>query len=245
MVSSLLDAITTTATALGLLLAVIFGTVLVQMALRYTRPNIGYQVRNHRDREYTFFIRNLDSIHYKLPLFLIVSGHGLKYVGAQAGPWSRRKPEKLEDGEGGRIRVLVVLDEIPEDAAFAIRATCIGDAPTIKVANDSPLQTRAFRKPLAKFTLATKLRYYGLRYLIGVIGFQTIFLGGLLILNEQWPRTEDWILSGFAIIVAGLAFTLVIPFRGKTTIVGYLAATEAYQHWGMRAGSSGALVKSE
>ena len=242
MLQHVLDVAAKAATASGILLALITGTVLIQMALRYTKPNIGYQVRNHRDREYTFFVRNLDSIHYKEALHLIVSGLGLRYVGIQAGPWSQQKPVRLEDELDARVRVLVVLEAIPEDAAFAIRATCIGDVPVIEVADDSPLRTRAFRKPLPKFTLITKARYYGLRYLIGVIGFLALFLGGLWFSGES-TNIGDWILIGFAIIAAGLSFSLVIPFRGKTTIVGYLTSTEIYQYWGRRTTPSDGLLK--
>jgi len=224
--------------ALGLVLIVIVAVALIQSVLQYTKPNIGYHVRSHRDRDYTFFVRNLDSVHYQQPLHLIVSGVGLKYVGALAGPWSQRQPMRLEDGGNSRVRVLIVLDEVPEDAAFAIRALCIGDTPRIEVANDSPLQTRAFRKPLAKFTFAVKLRYYSLRYLIGVVGFVTIFIGGVQ-LNDQTIDIEDWVLVGVAMIVAGLSFVLVVPYRGKTTIVGYLTSTETEQSWGDRTGARG------
>jgi len=226
------------------MLVVIVGMVLIQMTLRYTKPNIGYHVRSHRDRDYTFFVRNLDSVHYKQPLHVVVSGLGLKYVGAQAGPWSPRKPVKLDDDLDSRVRVLIILDEIPEDAAFAIRALCIGDTPRIEVAADSPLQTRAFHKPLAKFTLAVKLRYFCLRWLVGMIGFSAIFLGGLWLYNQE-PRDEDWVLVCVAVIVALLSIALVVPFGGKTTIVGYLASTEIDQYWGNRAGASGGLPKNE
>jgi cytochrome bd-type quinol oxidase subunit 1 len=140
--------------------------------------------------------------------------------------------------------VLVVLDEIPEDAAFAIRALCLGDAPRIEIAQDSPLQTRAFHKPLARFTLAVKLRYYSLRYLIGIIGFLAIFAGGLWLTNQEMT-SEDWILVWVVMIVAGLSFVLVVPYQGKTTIVGYLTSTETDQFWGDRTGASGGLPKSE
>jgi hypothetical protein len=242
--SSLFDAITAAGAALGLLVVVIVGVALIQIVLQYTMPNIGYHVRSHRDRDYTFFVRNLDSVHYKQSLHLIVSGLGLKYVGALAGPWSQRQPMRLEDDMDGRVRVLIMLDEIPEDAAFAIRALCVGDVPRIEIADDSPLQARAFRKPLAKFTLAVKLRYYSLRYLIGIVGFVTIFIGGVRF-NNQEINIEDWVLVVVAMIVAGLSFVLVVPYRGKTTIVGYLTSTEITQFWGDRTGTSGNLPRSE
>lgn len=241
---SLFDDITTTGIALRIFLVVLVGVALIQISLQYTKPNIGYHVRSHRDRDYTFFVRNLDSVHYQRPLHLIVSGLGLKYVGALAGPWSQRRPMRLEDDMEGRVRVLIVLDEVPEDAAFAIRALCIGDAPRIEIAEDSPLQTRAFRKPLAKFTLGAKLRYYSLRYLVGVIGFLAIFVGGLWFANQEM-NSEDWIVVWVVMIVAGLSFVLVVPYQGKTTIVGYLTSTEIDQFWGDRAGASGGLPKSE
>ena len=234
--SSLFDAIVAAGAALGLLFAVTAGVALIQIMLRYTKPNIGYHVRSHRDREYTFFVRNLDSVHYRQPLHLIVSGLGLKYVGALAGPWSQHPPMRLEGDHDGRVRVLIVLDEVPEDAAFAIQTLCIGDMPAIAIADDSPLQARTFRKPLAKFTFGVKIRYYSLRYLIGIAGFLTVFIGGVRFSNKEM-NVEDWILVIIAMIVAGLSFVLVVPYRGKTTIVGYLTSTEAAQYWGDRAGA--------
>lgn len=239
---ALFDAVTA-GTALGIMLIVIVGMILIQMALRYTMPNIGYHIRSHRDRDYTFFVRNLDSVHYKQPLHLIVSGLGLKYVGAQAGPWSTHKPVKLDDDMGNRVRVLIVLDEIPEDAAFAIQALCIGDTPKIEIADDSPLQTRAFHKPLPKFTLVVALRCFCLRWLIGMSGFLAVFLGGLS-LNQQECGDEDWVLVCVAVIVALLSLALIVPFDGKTTIVGYSTSTEMDQHWGDWAGASGGLPRT-
>ena len=107
---SVFDAIAAAGGALGLLLAMLVVVAIIQIALQYTKPNIGYHIRSHRDRDYTFFVRNLDSVHYQQPLHLIVSGLGLKYVGALAGPWSQRRPMKLEGDMSGRVRVLIVLD---------------------------------------------------------------------------------------------------------------------------------------
>ena len=240
---SLDNAVLTAGTALKCLLAIGIGVALIHLVFGYTRPNIGYHVRNHRDREYTFFIRNLDSVHYRQPLHVVVAGHGLKHVGAQAGPWSRRPPRRLEDGPDDLTRVLVVFDEIPEDAAFAVRVLCGGDAPGIEIAEDSPLQPRSFRKPLARFTLLVKLRYYCLRYLIGVVGFATVFIGGLR-LDGQEVSSGEWILVIVAMVIAGVSFALVVPYRGKTTIVGYMTSLEGGQYWEDRTRPSGSLPRS-
>lgn len=236
---TVLDAIPTAGVAALLLTAVMIGVLVIQIALRYTKPNIGYIVRAHRDREYTFFVRNLDSVHYRQPLHLIVSGAGLTYVAAHAGPWSRSKPE-LIDSVDDRIRVRVVLDEVPEDAAFAIRALCTGDVPRIEVARDSPLQTRSFDRSLRKFTLAIKLRYYFLRFASGVAVLLAIFLGGLKV-YERGVYPGDYALAVLGVILAGLSFALVVPFSGKNTVVGYLTLTATDHCWGDRTGSTSSL----
>jgi hypothetical protein len=236
---AVLDTITAAGVAVLLLAAVMFGVLVIQIALRYTKPNIGYVVRAHRDREYTFFVRNLDSVHYSQPLHLIVSGAGLTYVAAHAGPWSRGKPEQIDSGDD-RIRVRVVLDEIPEDAAFAIRALCTGDVPRIEVAASSPLQTRTFARPLRKFTLAIQLRYYCLRFASGIAVLLTIFLGGLQV-YDRGVYPGDYALAILAVILAGLSFALVVPFSGKNTIVGYLTLTTTDHCWGDRTGSTSSL----
>jgi len=64
-------------------------------------------------------------------------------------------------------------------------------------------------------------------------------------LKNQEILVEDWILVIIAMIIVGLSFVLVVPYRGKTTIVGYLTSTETDQYWGERAGSSGGFPKGE
>lgn len=236
---TVLDTIKAAGFAVLLLGAVMVGVLVIQIALRYTKPNIGYVVRAHRDREYTFFVRNLDSVHYRQPLHLIVSGAGLTYVAAHAGPWSRSKPEQI-DSDDDRIRVRVVLDEVPEDAAFAIRALCAGDVPRIEVAASSPLQTRTFDRPLRRFTIAVKIRYYILRFASGVAVLLTIFLGGLQV-YDRGVYPGDYALAVLAVIVAGLSFALVVPFSGKNTVVGYLTLTATDHCWGDRTGSTSSL----
>lgn len=225
----LLDTLIKIGLAVVLLAVVIAGMIALQVALRYTKPNIGYQVRCHRDRDYTFFVRNLDAVHYKQPMHVIVSGMGLISVGMRAGPWSRSKPVKLDMVER-RVRVLVVLDEVPEEAAFAIHAHCTGDVPTIELAENSPLQSRLFRTPLRKFGLFVKLRYYGLRYVIGVAGFLVMFWGGVR-LSHQAFEIADKVTVGVAVIVAVLSFALLVPVGGKRTIVGYLTSVENNHLW--------------
>src|SRR5262245_20598987 len=96
MISLLLDTLAKLSTAIALLAAVVAGMIVLQVVLRYTRPSIGYQVRSHRDRDHTFFVRNLDAVHYRQPMHVIVSGVGLEFVRTRAGPWSQRKPKKLD-----------------------------------------------------------------------------------------------------------------------------------------------------
>lgn len=226
-----------------LLLVVLAVTVGLQIALGYTKPNIGYQLRSHRDRDHTFFIRNLDAIHYRQAMHVIVSGHGLRYLEVQAGPWSRHKPVKIDDIDG-QVRVRVVLDEVPEEAAFAIRVRCPGAVPQIEIADDSPLRPRGFRRPIARFTARAKLRYYGLRYAIGILGFLAIYLGGLYL---KYPKIEpaDWVTAGITVIVSGFAFALVVPLSGKRTIVGYVTSIDTDHHWGDRPSSGATAVVKE
>lgn len=243
MLSQLIDLLPRPLIAPLLLLVVLAVTVGLQIALGYTRPNIGYQLRSHRDRDHTFFIRNLDAIHYKQAMHVIVSGHGVRHVEVQAGPWSHHKPVKIDDIDG-QVRVLVVLDEVPEDAAFAIRVRCPGGVPGIEIADDSPLRPRGFRKPLARFNARAKLRYYGVRYAVGIIGFLVIYLVGLW-LKYFKIEDADWVTAGIAVIVSGFAFALVVPLSGKRTIVGYVTSVDTDHHWGDRAGSGGTAVVKE
>jgi len=238
MVKLLSDTLSKTAIALVLSLLVVVAMTLVLLVLGYTRPNIRYQKRKHRERDYTFFIRNLDSVHYAQPMHVTVSGRGLKYVETEAGPWSTRRPVKIGE-QDGRVQIQVIFDEVPEEAAFAIRARCVGDEPRIEIAHDSPLRPRAFQ-PMARFTFLSRLLHYSVRYVTGMVAFLVIFWGGLIFkYHLDGIETADKVTALVAAIVSGLSYALVVPLSGKRTIVGYVTSVETDQHWGDRGRSGG------
>jgi hypothetical protein len=227
-----------------LILAIIFvATTGLQTALRFTKPNIGYHCRNHPGYDRTFFIRNLDSVHYRRPLHIIVSGSRLKYVAVHAGPWCEHKPMEIER-TGKKVRVRVVFKEVPEDASFALRAISERGEPTIELDPASPLQSRSFDGELPKFETLTRIRYYLTRYLFGFLGLVAVFL-----LSLWWNGYEiypgDMVLVGVGFLVSIISFALVVPYRGKSTIVGYLGPVDTTHYWGDRsalaASSSGRM----
>lgn len=232
MLADLVDSLEGYSAALLILTIVFVGMVSLQTALRYTRPNIGYHCRGHRGYDRTFFIRNLDSVHYRRPLHIIVSGVGLKYVAVHAGPWCVRKPRELDIVEG-RIRVRVILEEVPEDASFALRAVAQRGEPTIQIDPASPLQSRSFKAELPTFATVTKIQYYLTRYLFGFVGLLAVFLLSLWS-NGYELYAGDLALVGVGFLVSIISFALVVPYRGKSTIVGYLGPVDAIRFWGDR-----------
>jgi hypothetical protein len=218
--------------ALLILLTVFAGMIGLQTALRYTKPNIGYHCRKHRGHDRTFFIRNLDSVHYRRPLHIIVSGLGLNYVAVHAGPWCIRRPTEIET-VNGKLRVRVVFETIPEDASFALRVVARRGDPSIEIDPASPLQSRSFAAPLPTSATITRIHYYLIRYLFGFVGLVAVFL-----LSLWWfgyaPHASDAILIGVGFLVSIISFTLVVPYRGKSTIVGYLGPVDTVHFWGDR-----------
>lgn len=218
--------------ALMLLGIVFIGTIAIDIVLKYTRPNIGYYARNHPGRDRTFFIRNLDSVHYREPFHVIVSGLGLKYVAVHAGPWCVRAPAEI-DSFTDHVQIRVVFEQVPEDASFALRAVADGGEPTLSIDPESPLQSRSFDRELVAFSGMTKIRYYATRYLAGVASLTAVFLGGLW-WNGYGITAGDLLLAGVGIVISVVSFVLVVPHRGKSTVVGYLGPVDVGCYWGDR-----------
>jgi len=218
--------------SVGLAMAVVVVNLLFQVLRRYTLPNIGYYKRRH-GCEFTFFVRNLDSVEYRKPLILRVAGHGLKYVSVQAGPWCVRPPVKeltsLED------TVKVIFRAVPEDAVFIIRAQAQAGDVTLRIHPDSPVVSRhSFETQLAAFRPSGIVRYYFSRYVLGLAVFLIVALGSIVLTD---PRGLDAIdvgdltVAAMAIVVSVLAFLLVVPYKGKRTIGGYESGTSIGLCW--------------
>lgn len=215
-IATILSALKSIALALGVTVA----NAIFQVVRNYTLPNIGYYKRRH-GHEYTFFVRNLDSVEYRKPLKLSVSGKDLQYVSVQAGPWCTA-PLKATTTES-RTTVTVVFDAVPEDAVFIIRSQApMGDV-SLAIDPSSALVSRhSFETELPAFRGIA--HYYMSRYVIGVFVFLTVFLGSIILTD---PRRYHAIDVGditvvlLALVVSVLAFALVVPYRGKRTIGGY------------------------
>lgn len=232
MYSELVDSMKGYPVALLILAALLASTAGFQAILGYTKPNIGYHSRSHRGFDRTFFIRNLDSVHYRQPLYVVVSAVGLRYVSVHAGPWCTRKPREL-DSVQGKTRVRIVFDEIPEDASFALRAVSDHGELSIEIDPASPLQSRSFGGELPSFSTLRRLRYYAFRFLLGYAGLVAVFLLSLR-WNGYTVYAGDWVLIAMGLLVAVISFGLVVPYRGKSTIVGYLGPIDTLHFWSDR-----------
>jgi hypothetical protein len=208
----------TTLTSVAVAGLVVIAEALLQIILRYSLPDVGYYRRTH-GRDVTFFVRNLDAVEHRRRLIVRVSGHGLIYVTVEGGPWCVQKP--VAETVAGNDAVKIVFSAVPEDAVFIVRARASQGDVRMSLHPDSEIRSRrSFDEEIAPFTMRTIMKYYLSRFTAGLAGFLVVFIGSIY-LRTSAPTVSDYTICAVALIVACLAFFLVVPYKGKRTIGGY------------------------
>lgn len=209
---------TATLTSVAVAGVVVLVEAVLQIVLRYSLPDVGYYRRTH-GRDVTFFIRNLDAVEYRRRLVVRVWGHGLVYVTVEAGPYAVEKPEFEALPTSHAVKI--AFTAVPEDAVFIVRARAAQGDVRMSLHPESELKSRrSFDDEIPPFTLATILKYYLSRFLAGLAGFVVVFIGSIVVRGGT-PSIADFMICALALVVAVLAFFLVVPYKGKRTIGGY------------------------
>ena len=204
-------------------LALAAAVAVLNLVFRAMRADIGQYSFRGIGGWHTFFLKNFNSVCYRSELRVRVEADGdaLDQVIVHAGPSCREPPVKVGNGV-----VEVRFTEVPADASFVIRARTHASALRLYIPAESPLQSRAFDRPIVATTTARRVA----RYLVGTTTMIGVFAFGLCWRSEEiWGA--DYALIGAAVLLSVFSFWLVTPLEGKSIVAGYIGWGDTGTSW--------------
>jgi hypothetical protein len=215
---------------------VAWGAFAGRVAVRFSKPHVGYHRFRVDERTTEFILRSYEPTAVPETLTVVVEpddGDSIAEVRVFAGPWLRKHPQHTSSAQS----VVVSLDGVPPEGIVGIRVMTTTPQSHVKlnVHPDSRVRPRDFGE-IAPWKLTTRIARSFSRWLFGVSSavaayVLTLAIGRALSLDARFRPSWDIPLVAVMLALSVVGYALATPIRGRETVPGGLDWPDATTLW--------------